>query len=102
MFEARDAARPAGRARSSGSTSRIRSSTAFFAIKSLDVPYPGRLGEMGLMGEFYGIHEDNDPIQPADGRHQLQHGHRRLHGVVGDGLYAVARRTKPTSSASTT
>jgi hypothetical protein len=33
----------------------------FFAIQSLRVPYPGRLGEMGLMGEFYGIHEDNDP-----------------------------------------
>jgi hypothetical protein len=33
----------------------------FFPIKSLDVPYPGRLGEEGLMGEFYGIHEGNDP-----------------------------------------
>lgn len=32
-----------------------------FAIESLDVPYPGRLGERGLTGEFYGIHEDNDP-----------------------------------------
>jgi hypothetical protein len=32
----------------------------FFQIQSLDVPYPGRLGERGLMGEFYGIHEDND------------------------------------------
>ena len=36
---------------------------AFFAIKSLDVPYPGRLGESGLMGEFYGIHEENDPTK---------------------------------------
>jgi hypothetical protein len=34
---------------------------SFFSIKSLDVPYPGRLGEQGLMGEFYGIHEGNDP-----------------------------------------
>jgi hypothetical protein len=34
---------------------------SFFSIKSLDVPYPGRLGERGLMGEFYGIHEGNDP-----------------------------------------
>ena len=34
---------------------------SFFSIKSLEVPYPGRLGEQGLMGEFYGIHEDNDP-----------------------------------------
>jgi hypothetical protein len=34
---------------------------AFFAIETLDIPYPGRLGEQGLMGEFYGIHEDNDP-----------------------------------------
>ena len=34
---------------------------SFFSIKSLDVPYPGRLGERGLIGEFYGIHEGNDP-----------------------------------------
>jgi hypothetical protein len=34
---------------------------AFFQIRSLDVPYPGELGEQGLMGEFYGIHENNDP-----------------------------------------
>jgi hypothetical protein len=33
----------------------------FFQIKSLEVPYPGWLGEQGLMGEFYGIFEDNDP-----------------------------------------
>lgn len=34
---------------------------SFFSIKSLEVPYPGRLGEQGLFGEFYGIHERNDP-----------------------------------------
>jgi hypothetical protein len=33
---------------------------AFFNIKTLHVPYPGGLGEGGLYGEFYGIHEDND------------------------------------------
>jgi hypothetical protein len=33
---------------------------SFFHIKSLRVPYPGTWGERGLMGEFYGIHEDND------------------------------------------
>ena len=33
----------------------------FFQIDSLKVPYPGRLGERGLMGEFFGIHENNDP-----------------------------------------
>lgn len=33
----------------------------FFEIKTLDVPYPGGLGERGLMGEFFGIYEDNDP-----------------------------------------
>lgn len=33
---------------------------SFFQIKSLKVPYPGQLGEQGLMGEFFGIHEDND------------------------------------------
>jgi len=36
---------------------------SFFHIKTLVVPYPGRLGEQGLMGEFYGIHEDNDPTK---------------------------------------
>jgi uncharacterized protein DUF4159 len=35
----------------------------FFQIKTLEVPYPGRLGEMGLFGEFMGIYEDNDPNQ---------------------------------------
>ena len=35
----------------------------FFHIKTLAVPYPGRLGERGVMGEFYGIHEDNDPTR---------------------------------------
>lgn len=32
----------------------------FFTITSLRIPYPGRYGEMGLYGEFYGIHKDND------------------------------------------
>ena len=32
---------------------------SFFPIMSLRVPYPGRLGEQGLMGEFFGIHDDN-------------------------------------------
>jgi hypothetical protein len=36
----------------------------FFQIRSLEVPYPGWLGEQGVMGEFYGIHEDNDPNKP--------------------------------------
>ena len=35
--------------------------STFFAIKSLEVPYPGGLGERGLMGEFFGIYEENDP-----------------------------------------
>jgi hypothetical protein len=34
---------------------------SFFRIDSLKVPYPGRLGELGVMGEFFGIYEDNDP-----------------------------------------
>jgi hypothetical protein len=34
---------------------------SFFQIESLRVPYPGRFGEQGLMGEFYGVYEDNDP-----------------------------------------
>lgn len=36
----------------------------FFEIKTLHVPYPGNLGQRGLYGEFYGIHQDNDPKQP--------------------------------------
>lgn len=34
---------------------------SFFSIESLELPYPGRLGETGLTGEFYGIYEGNDP-----------------------------------------
>jgi hypothetical protein len=33
----------------------------FFAIKSLEVPYPGDTGPNALMGEFFGIYQDNDP-----------------------------------------
>jgi hypothetical protein len=36
---------------------------SFFRIESLKVPYPGRPGEQGLMGEFFGIYEDNDPAK---------------------------------------
>jgi hypothetical protein len=36
---------------------------SFFQIKTLDVPYPGRLGEMGLKGEFFGIHEATHPAR---------------------------------------
>ena len=36
---------------------------SFFQIDTLKVPYPGRLGEQGLMGEFYGIYENNDPAK---------------------------------------
>jgi hypothetical protein len=33
---------------------------SFFQVKSLELPYPGRWGEAGVMGEFYGIYKDND------------------------------------------
>lgn len=36
----------------------------FFEIKTLRVPYPGNIGQRGLYGEFYGIHQDNDPKKP--------------------------------------
>lgn len=36
---------------------------SFFEIESLKIPYPGRLGEQGLIGEFYGMHEDNNPAK---------------------------------------
>jgi hypothetical protein len=34
-----------------------------FPIKSLEVPYPGVLGERGLMGEFFGITDPDDPAR---------------------------------------
>ncbi len=37
---------------------------SFFAIQSLAIPYPGTSGPGALMGEFFGIFEDNDPRQP--------------------------------------
>jgi len=36
---------------------------SFFPIKSLEVPYPGVLGERGLMGEFFGITDPDDPAR---------------------------------------
>jgi hypothetical protein len=33
----------------------------FFAITSLDIPYPGTSGAGALKGQFYGIFRDNDP-----------------------------------------
>lgn len=36
----------------------------FFEIDTLRVPYPGYLGDRGLMAEFFGIHEGNDPSRP--------------------------------------
>ncbi len=36
---------------------------SFFEIDSLHIPYPGNWGQRGLYGEFYGIHEDNDPTK---------------------------------------
>jgi hypothetical protein len=36
----------------------------FFQIPTLHIPYPGNLGQRGLYGEFYGIHQDNDPAKP--------------------------------------
>jgi hypothetical protein len=34
---------------------------SFFDIKTLRLPYPGGLGQRGLMGEFYGIRDDTRP-----------------------------------------
>lgn len=36
----------------------------FFQVPTLHIPYPGNLGQRGLFGEFYGIHQDNDPAKP--------------------------------------
>jgi hypothetical protein len=35
----------------------------FFRIKTLHVPYPGRLGEQGLYGEFFGIVDERHPAR---------------------------------------
>ena len=47
-------------ARSNRSTSRTRCSTAS-SNRFLRVPYPGRLGERGLIGEFYGSTRQRSP-----------------------------------------
>ena len=36
---------------------------SFFHIESLKVPYPGWLGDQGVMGQFFGIYENNDPAR---------------------------------------
>ena len=36
---------------------------SFFSIQSLAIPYPGQSGPGALMGEFFGIYEDNDPTK---------------------------------------
>ena len=63
---------------------------AFFSIKTLDVPYPGALGERGLMGEFYGIHEDNDPANRLMVviNYNMDIGDYMEHS--GEGMYMVA------------
>ncbi len=38
----------------------------FFSIKTLEIPYPGGLGEQGLMGEFFGMYVDNDRSKPLN------------------------------------
>ena len=62
---------------------------SFFSIRSLDVPYPGRLGEQGLMGEFYGIYEDNDPSKRLSVviNYNMDIGDYMEHS--GEGFYAV-------------
>jgi len=62
----------------------------FFRIMSLKVPYPGALGERGLMGEFFGIH---DPLDPENRlrvviNYNMDIGDYMEHS--GRGLYSVA------------
>lgn len=61
----------------------------FFALKTLDVPYPGELGERGLMGEFYGIYEDNDPTKRlvVVVSYNMDLGNYMEHSA--EGLYAI-------------
>jgi hypothetical protein len=61
----------------------------FFAIKTLDVPYPGRIGQQGLMGEFYGIYEDNDPTKRLSViiNYNMDIGDYMEHSA--EGIYAV-------------
>ncbi len=74
---------------SSGSTDRTRCSTASSRSSRSRCPYPGRLGERGLMGEFYGIHEGNDPAKRLMVviNYNMDIGDYMEHS--GQGLYAV-------------
>lgn len=61
----------------------------FFAIPTLEVPYPGRLGEQGLMGEFYGIYENNDTARRLSVviNYNMDIGDYMEHSA--EGMYAV-------------
>jgi len=63
---------------------------SFFPIKSLKVPYPGRLGEMGLMGEFFGIHDEYGPVRRLKVviNYNMDIGDYMEHSP--NGIYAVA------------
>ena len=62
----------------------------FFGIRSLDIPYPGSLGQRGLMGEFYGIYERNDPSRRLMVviNYNMDIGDYMEHS--GEGMYMVA------------
>ena len=49
---------------------------SFFQIKSLHVPYPGLLGQLGVYGRVLRDSRRQRSDQAPAGRHQLQHGHR--------------------------
>ena len=63
---------------------------SFFPIKTLKVPYPGRLGEMGLMGEFFGIHDSDSPVRRLKVviNYNMDIGDYMEHSP--NGIYAVA------------
>ena len=53
---------------------------AFFEINDLDiVPQAYNAGKP----YFFGVYEDNDPIEAADDDRQLQYGHLAVLGMVG-------------------
>ena len=78
---------------------------SFFAIKSLEIPYPGMSGPRRAHGRVFRHLRGQRSAKEHDGGDQLQHGPRRLSRVVQrseEPLLARPRPTKRTSSWSTT
>ena len=70
---------------------------SFFSIKSLDLPYPAGSGSAAL-GEFFGIHEGNDPTKRLMVVVTTTWT-SRLHGTLGPRVVRVDPTNEASSSA---